>query len=37
VAFNPLRNEADAFRVLRYVVAVFAVIIAVVLIVRAAG
>jgi hypothetical protein len=37
VAFNPLRNEADAFRVLLYVVAVFAVIIAVVLIVRAAG
>jgi nitrogen fixation protein FixH len=35
LAFNPLRNEADAFHVLVYVVAVFAVIIAVVLIVRA--
>jgi hypothetical protein len=35
VAFNPLRNEADAFRVLIYVVAAFAVIIAIVLIVRA--
>jgi hypothetical protein len=33
--FNPLRSEADAFRVLLYVAAVFAVIIAVVLIVRA--
>jgi hypothetical protein len=36
VGFNPLRNEADAFRVLIYVVVVFAVIIAVVLIARAA-
>jgi hypothetical protein len=35
VAFNPLRSEADAFRVLIYVVVVFAVIVAVVLVVRA--
>jgi hypothetical protein len=35
VAFNPLRSEADAFRVLLYVVAVAAVVVAVVLIVRA--
>jgi hypothetical protein len=35
VTFNPLRSEADAFRVLVYVVAVVAVIVAVVLIVRA--
>jgi hypothetical protein len=33
--FNPLRSEADAFRVLVYVVATIAVIVAVVLIVRA--
>jgi hypothetical protein len=32
---NPLRSEAEAFRTLLYVAAVFAVIIAVVLIVRA--
>jgi hypothetical protein len=32
---NPLRNEADAFRVLVYVVGVLAVIAAAVLIVRA--
>lgn len=32
---NPLRSEADAFRVLVYVVAVIAVIVAIVLIVRA--
>jgi hypothetical protein len=32
---NPLRSEADAFRTLIYVVVVFAVIIAIVLIVRA--
>lgn len=32
---NPLRSEDEAFRVLLYVVAVFAVIIAVVLIARA--
>jgi hypothetical protein len=35
MTFNPLRSEADAFRVLVYVVAVVAVIVAVVLIVRA--
>ena len=35
MAFNPLRNEADAFRVLIWVVVVFAAIVAVVLIVRA--
>jgi hypothetical protein len=35
VAFNPLRSEADAFRVLIYVVVVFAVIVAIVLLVRA--
>ena len=35
MAFNPLRNEADAFRVLMYFVAVMAVIIAIILIVRA--
>ena len=35
MAFNPLRSEADAFRVLVYVVATVAVIVAVVLIVRA--
>jgi hypothetical protein len=32
---NPLRSEAEAFRALLYVVAVFAVIIAIVLVVRA--
>jgi hypothetical protein len=31
---NPLRSEADAFRVLLYVIAVFAVIIAIVVIAR---
>jgi hypothetical protein len=35
VTFNPLRSEADAFRLLIYVVVVVAVIVAVVLIVRA--
>jgi hypothetical protein len=35
VAFNPLRNEADAFRLLIYVVVVAAVIVAVVLALRA--
>jgi t-SNARE complex subunit (syntaxin) len=35
VAFNPLRNESDAFRVLVYFVAVVAVIIVVVVVVRA--
>jgi hypothetical protein len=33
--FNPLRSEADAFRVLLWFVAVVAVIVAIVLIVRA--
>jgi hypothetical protein len=32
---NPLRSEADAFRVLVYVVAVVAVIVGIVLLVRA--
>jgi hypothetical protein len=32
---NPLRSEADAFRVLMYFVAAVAVIVAIVLIVRA--
>jgi hypothetical protein len=32
---NPLRSESEAFRLLIYVVAVFAVIIAAILIVRA--
>jgi len=32
---NPLRSEGEAFRALWYVVAVFAVIVAVVLLVRA--
>jgi hypothetical protein len=32
---NPLRSEAEAFRFLVYVIAVFAVLIAIVLIVRA--
>jgi hypothetical protein len=35
LAFNPLRNEADAFRVLIYFVAVMAVIVVAVLVVRA--
>jgi hypothetical protein len=35
VAFNPLRKEADAFRVLVYFVAVVAAIVIVVLVVRA--
>jgi len=35
LTFNPLRNEADAFRVLIYFVAVVAVIVVVVLVVRA--
>jgi hypothetical protein len=34
-AFNPLRNEADMFRVLIYVVVVVAAIVAIVLIARA--
>jgi hypothetical protein len=33
--FNPLRKESDAFRVLIWVIVVFAVIVGVVLIVRA--
>jgi hypothetical protein len=33
--FNPLRKEEDAFRVLLYVLAVAAVIVAIVLIARA--
>jgi hypothetical protein len=37
VAFNPLRNESDAFRVLVWFIAVVAVIIAIVLVVRAIG
>jgi hypothetical protein len=32
---NPIRSEAEAFRALIYVVVVFAVIIAIVLVVRA--
>ncbi len=32
---NPLRSEADAFRLLWYVVAVFAAIVIVVLLIRA--
>jgi hypothetical protein len=35
LAFNPLRNESDAFRVLVYFIVVVAVIVAIVLIVRA--
>jgi len=35
VAFNPLRNEADAFRVLVYFVIAVAVIVVIVLLVRA--
>ncbi len=34
---NPLRSEAEAFRFLVYVVIVFAVLIAIVLIVKAVG
>jgi hypothetical protein len=33
--FNPLRSEADMFRALIYVVIVFAVVVAIVLVVRA--
>jgi hypothetical protein len=33
--FNPLRSEAEVFRLLVYVVVAFAVIVAIVLIVRA--
>jgi predicted nucleic acid-binding Zn ribbon protein len=32
---NPLRSEADAFRLLWYVVAVFVVVVVVVLVIRA--
>jgi hypothetical protein len=35
VGFNPLRSEADMFRVLIYVVLMVAVIVAIVLIARA--
>lgn len=35
VLLNPLRSEGEAFRLLLYAIAVFAVIIAVILIVRA--
>jgi hypothetical protein len=35
LTFNPLRREADAFRVLVYFVAAMAVIVAIILIVRA--
>ncbi len=35
MSFNPLRNEADMFRVLVGVVVVFAVIAAIVLLIRA--
>ena len=35
MAFDPLRKEADAFRVLVYFVAVIAAIVVVVLVVRA--
>jgi hypothetical protein len=37
VAFNPLRNESDAFRVLVWFVTVVAAIVAIVLVVRAIG
>jgi hypothetical protein len=33
--FNPLRSEGDAFRTLLYIIGFFAVVIAIVLIVRA--
>jgi hypothetical protein len=35
MTFNPLRSEADMFRVLIYVVVVFAVIVGIVLLIRA--
>jgi cytochrome c-type biogenesis protein CcmH/NrfF len=35
VSFNPLRNEADAFRVLLWFIAVMAVIVGIVLLIRA--
>jgi hypothetical protein len=35
MAFNPLRSEADAFRVLVWFVVIVAVIVAIVLVVRA--
>jgi hypothetical protein len=35
LTFNPLRSEADAFRVLVYFVAVVATIVVIVLVVRA--
>jgi hypothetical protein len=35
MTMNPLRNEADAFRILVYIVAALAVIVAIVLIARA--
>jgi hypothetical protein len=35
VGFNPLRNEADMFRVLIYVVVAFAAVAAVVLLIQA--
>jgi hypothetical protein len=35
LAFDPFRNESDAFRVLVYVVAIVAAVVVVVLIVRA--
>ena len=35
MSFNPLRNEADAFRVLLWFIAVMAVIVGIVLLVRA--
>jgi hypothetical protein len=35
LAFDPFRNEADAFRVLVYVVAIVAAVVVVVLVVRA--
>jgi hypothetical protein len=35
LTFNPLRNEADAFRVLVYFVAAVAIVVIIVLIVRA--
>jgi hypothetical protein len=37
MAFNPFRREADAFRVLVYFVAVMAVIIIAIVVVRALG
>jgi hypothetical protein len=35
MTMNPLRNEADAFRILVYIVGALAVIVAIVLIARA--